>query len=299
MTTLVLPGEGVDAAIGRRRADSGEPPRGECTPTIAWQRAMEQAQCESWFRHPEGRVASPRMATKPSAIAASASPESALAALGGKAVGLDAARNTEVAATAPAEASGVPVRLEWAMWATSTRESAARPRPAQSAASNAAAEPSTEPRARPGPGAALETIAEALQRALTAGLVAKERVHAPPPCADAAHGAESQPSSPGRPQEGAAGRSAADESVRVHVDWSEKGVRVWLGVDEPDSVALAQGLRFLVPRLRSWLAAHGAPLRAVVCNGRRILDREAAESVALDVNDREAFEPHHHQEEVP
>jgi hypothetical protein len=93
--------------------------------------------------------------------------------------------------------------------------------------------------------------------------------------------------------------SPPDENVRVHVDWSEPGVRMWLGVDHDRSLPLAEWVRPLVQRLRSWLAAQGTPLLTIVCNGRTVWDRQAAAHAATHTNDLAASESLRDQEEVP
>jgi hypothetical protein len=60
--------------------------------------------------------------------------------------------------------------------------------------------------------------------------------------------------------------------VRIHVDWSEQGVRVWLGVSHAATMS-APGL---ARHLDQWLATGGIKLAAFVCNGRLIYTRYPA-----------------------
>jgi len=57
--------------------------------------------------------------------------------------------------------------------------------------------------------------------------------------------------------------------VRVHVDWSDQGARIWLGVD-PERM---ESVPALARHLDQWLAASGVKLAALVCNGRTIYTR--------------------------
>ena len=57
--------------------------------------------------------------------------------------------------------------------------------------------------------------------------------------------------------------------VRVHIDWTDQGARVWLGVDP----ARMESVPGLARHLDQWLAASGVKLAALVCNGRTIYTR--------------------------
>jgi hypothetical protein len=57
---------------------------------------------------------------------------------------------------------------------------------------------------------------------------------------------------------------SAAEPIRVHADWSEQGVRLWLGMD----AAALDSLDQITLQLQAWLAAQGLRLRSMACNGR-------------------------------
>jgi hypothetical protein len=57
--------------------------------------------------------------------------------------------------------------------------------------------------------------------------------------------------------------------VRVHLDWSAQGVRIWLGVDQ-EQIPFVPGL---ARHLDAWLTASGVKLVNLVCNGRTIYPR--------------------------
>lgn len=63
---------------------------------------------------------------------------------------------------------------------------------------------------------------------------------------------------------GAADTRAAD--VRVHAQWTQDGVLVWIGIDRDAAVPLAA----LNAGLAGWLAQHGLRLAGLVCNGRAV-----------------------------
>lgn len=65
------------------------------------------------------------------------------------------------------------------------------------------------------------------------------------------------------------GTDEAAPPVRVHVDWSEQGARIWLGVDQ-ERMPSVPGL---VRHLDQWLSTSGVKLSAIVCNGRTVYTR--------------------------
>ena len=69
-----------------------------------------------------------------------------------------------------------------------------------------------------------------------------------------------------RAQESAA-NADPNPKIRVHVDWTEEGVRVWLGVDHDAEAALPQVQR----QLDRVLAESGSQLLSLVCNGRPVM----------------------------
>lgn len=58
--------------------------------------------------------------------------------------------------------------------------------------------------------------------------------------------------------------------LRVHAESSPEGLRVWLGADQGEALALARSSVALVQQLDRWAAEVGSRLLAVVCNGRSI-----------------------------
>lgn len=68
------------------------------------------------------------------------------------------------------------------------------------------------------------------------------------------------------------GNAPVDEAaaaMRVHVDWSEQGANVWLGVNH-ERLASLPGL---ARQLDQWFLASGVKLASLVCNGRTIPTR--------------------------
>lgn len=57
--------------------------------------------------------------------------------------------------------------------------------------------------------------------------------------------------------------------VRIHLDWSAQGVRIWLGVDHEQIPSVPE----LARHLDAWLTASGVKLVNLVCNGRTIYSR--------------------------
>lgn len=59
--------------------------------------------------------------------------------------------------------------------------------------------------------------------------------------------------------------------VRIHVEWTEQGARVWLGVDGDESAVLPEIRR----QLDRMLSESGHQLLSLVCNGRTVADGTA------------------------
>lgn len=57
--------------------------------------------------------------------------------------------------------------------------------------------------------------------------------------------------------------------VRVHADWSEEGVRVWLGMDG----AAAGSAGMLARQLHRWLGSQGIRTLSITCNGKCLSQR--------------------------
>jgi hypothetical protein len=71
---------------------------------------------------------------------------------------------------------------------------------------------------------------------------------------------------PAKSAHGRPGANAAAEPIRVHADWSEEGVRVWLGMDSGALDSLEQ----ITTQLHAWLNAQGLRLRSLSCNGQTL-----------------------------
>jgi hypothetical protein len=73
----------------------------------------------------------------------------------------------------------------------------------------------------------------------------------------------------------------AQEPIRLHAEWSDQGVSVWLGSDANQTIPLVS----LMSHVQQWLTAHGERLRALVWNGRAVplgsLGGEALRSVRM------------------
>jgi hypothetical protein len=116
-----------------------------------------------------------------------------------------------------------------------------------------------------------------------------ERVATPFPAS--ASGRADAPATSGVVREASRGGRAphapAVEPIRLHADWSEEGVRLWLGMDP----ALAESLRAITAQLQRWLSAQGVRVLSISCNGR-VVTRES-ETAAADIfeTDTPAGEP--------
>lgn len=66
------------------------------------------------------------------------------------------------------------------------------------------------------------------------------------------------------PQGGAT--PALQEPIRLHAEWSEFGVRVWLGADADQPLPLS----VITLHLQQWLSSQGERLVSLVCNGRTV-----------------------------
>ncbi|WP_419688241.1 hypothetical protein ACN22W_30110 [Burkholderia theae] len=88
-------------------------------------------------------------------------------------------------------------------------------------------------------------------------------------------GAEPEPLQSSEPQRGV---PRSPDPMRVYAEWSEDGVRVWLGADTERLADVARVARVLRDQLRQ----QGVRLHAVVCNGTEIplCDGTAAEATA-------------------
>jgi hypothetical protein len=60
--------------------------------------------------------------------------------------------------------------------------------------------------------------------------------------------------------------------LRVHAEWTNEGLSLWLGVDPDRSLPLEQMTRHLLHQLQLRLAAGGTRLLRLVCNGHTVWD---------------------------
>jgi hypothetical protein len=249
MTALTFPG--WDGPAGRvatsdRAGDAGLPRApGAEDRHQAWLRAMEQAQLGAWFGH-DGPGDASRAPRRPPPASPSA----------------------ELAARPPAPRGPAPTA---ALAAPPRREAAHRPgggtrgggvalpmTTRHGGGDRAVAEPVGP--SLPPPGG--EPPPRSARRA--AGPTATARAELPVP--------PTRLSQAGAP---------ARDPVRVHAEWSDEGVRLWLGVDaEVSSLGELPGR--LVAQLRQELDATGGRLLAIVCNGRPLWAADAPASTATD-----------------
>lgn len=108
---------------------------------------------------------------------------------------------------------------------------------------------------------------------------------------DAAEGG-AHAAGPGRSAGAADGEAGAP--LRLHAEWAEQGVRIWIGADQA-ALLSAGSLALLGEQLRRFCREQGAPLLALVCNGK---------PVALDAADageaaHSTFRPAHFSGRAP
>ena len=98
---------------------------------------------------------------------------------------------------------------------------------------------------------------------------------------------------------GHVGRRAAAppaEAIRVHAQWSQQGVRLWLGIDR----SAMDSLQPIAEQLQRWIAQQGLRLRSISCNGR-VIARDAADALEREPAplDAGAGPAHIPQKELP
>ena len=62
------------------------------------------------------------------------------------------------------------------------------------------------------------------------------------------------------------GNQAADQPIRLHADWSDDGVRLWLAM----RADLLVGIDSLTAQLQRWMAAQGVRVLSISCNGKQL-----------------------------
>ena len=76
---------------------------------------------------------------------------------------------------------------------------------------------------------------------------------------------------------------------RVHSEWSEHGLQLWIGIDGTAEQIESQ-VAAILPQLERSLQAQGERLHRVICNGRVLLDASRPRSTALAVDFATQFE---------
>jgi len=220
---------------------------------LAWRRAVESAQCSSWFAGGEhaggegGRSSEP--ASRPEAAAAPPRPE---ARVRQRPLGMSPPVPWRTAGGAPPDGAppfGWPADRELAALANHVADRLVGERTA----------PPGNPAAAIAPGAATSRGGAAWAAAVEASL---PRTSAAAP----------RPAAPDATRACSRGRGAVAEQVPVpapvrwHAEWSAEGLRLWLGA-HPD-LPLASLVEAMVRALAPRCAREGTRLLAVVCNGR-------------------------------
>ncbi len=286
MSTTILP-----ALSGPlpERATAAADARPQSSASDAWRAAFEQAGGErfgGWFQAPADQPAagaSPGAAPLPAARAASAAFD---------------ARGRGPEAPRAGDGSAGDARASPTTSSTTRREAASDSAPAQGnaraqpTAQTAAAASTSDPLAAGGAPADAPTVAAAAQLPallqsllctavtlvagsadaavpeaappLAAGMVAASGPSEP--CEDAAPVDDAAPAEEAAPERGT-GATQEHDALRMHAEWTDAGVRIWLGADAqslPDVAALTS-------QLQHWLASQGTSLLGLVCNGRDLL----------------------------
>jgi hypothetical protein len=244
MTVLDILGHaryGVLAGRASRAEHPLSPRTGALDRHEAWLKAMEQANLRSWFQHPSDPRPSPSGHVEPRSASSA-----------GLAAGAPPAPRSPLALRpAPIvwspSSAGLSFQRAGSAWGSQPHgpERQELPAPPLSAGP---CEPCDPPvwglRAR---------VADAADRCESAADIS---------------------TSSGAPSGGAATPTPLDP-VRVHAEWSDDGVRIWLGVDA-DAGALSARVESLSRELRRRLDASGARLLRIVFNGRVVWEERAA-----------------------
>lgn len=216
--------------------DPGRPPRENAQEAwcAAWQKEMERMHADAWF----GRGAGSGMQDAPAAQGGDCPRPSALLASGppgaaGSAHLLPATGGVHVPAAPAGAVRNLIADLRAALPALDI-QAGTWPQPVQTVPQSL---PSSLPAA----------IAQAGQVAAAATAESCEEPPRSQGVRGAIEGAERQP-------------------VRVHVEWTGIGVKVWLGMDARATVPAAQ----LVLQVQRSLAASGCRLLSVTCNGQPV-----------------------------
>lgn len=91
------------------------------------------------------------------------------------------------------------------------------------------------------------------------------------------------PTSPSVPQPSrtvSVSNETAEAPVRLYAEWSEDGVRIWVGANAGQPLHLEQ----LALQMRLWLARQGERLAALFCNGQAVWEEAEASSIHSEWN---------------
>ncbi|MET3448222.1 hypothetical protein [Ralstonia sp. 1138] len=229
---------------------------------------MEQADFAGWFKHSGGDGKEHGSATAPHVdVSRQATTQGELAARHQKtAAGHHAERGVQMnAGTAQAGWFGAAVF-------TGNGFSPDERHAAKSAQQSSALAAAFDEAVRSSVSSAVDVeIAVTTPAAITSANPVKAAVSSPVGGAAVASSAQSPESSreaepPLASTRSASAAQAPNPKVRVHAQWTDAGVRVWLGIDRDASAALPQIQR----QLERVLAESGNQLLGLVCNGRPV-----------------------------
>ena len=287
MSTTILPA--LAGKLPDREAPTTADARLPSSASETWRAAFEQAGGErfgGWFQGPTERAdagASAGAAVLPAARTMGAvmpMPTSRLTpGLPGDAAPAPSARSPAAAHHTPARALAAPADTPSS---SATPDAAAVPVALQATAAAALSSAQLPSMLESFLAMPVTWVAESGQAGSLAASVGSWPVLAGAPSAsgefveDAASADDTPSSVDEQAPEHAAGAGAERDALRVHAEWSDAGVRVWLGAD-------AQGLpdvAALTLQLQRWLAGQGMSLIGLVCNGRDVLDAPAQRQFA-------------------
>ncbi|MHA6882789.1 hypothetical protein [Ralstonia pseudosolanacearum] len=261
----------------------------------AWQRAMEQAEFAGWFKGPEdGRQSTGSAAASeiPSATAGQRAPMPHYALF-------ESAQSSQSLADSRDDLSGAgSARMSGGTGSTGYAAGDERARGAGNASGAVSALAASLRGAVTS--AVGSTVEVDVTMASPAGVMLAGRLW-PTAAVPSAANSASEPGcaedglaeaevSPAPKAQGGTANADPNPKIRVHVEWSEAGVRVWLGVDHDAEAALPQVQR----QLDRVLAESGSQLLSLMCNGRPVvgpMDRPWAKSPPLAMSLPGPYQP--------
>jgi hypothetical protein len=299
---------------GSSNASDTSRQRDEADRELAWQRAMEQAGFQSWFRHPsasgsdgrrqasgDGKLAGARVDGSGTQPGATGSGRPAVTAPR-SAVAHEPPQHGQVAPALAARAS-LASRENGAPAATPGAHGV--PDGSGSVLQDAPRAPPTSPLNGTAHLSAFAQTAGPTVTTLLAGVYGNASLEWMGSTADEALtgapvGHVARPASSLRAAPSAGTEAQAREELRVHAEWSEQGLRLWLGADRGASLPVAQLVDELRRRLKRALPGGGTRLLAVVCNGLTVwAEDSAAPPAAGDGPERGSERPDAHDPGAP